>query len=60
MTDDTQRTYTQAELDAAVAAAVAKLDEALRSIVAASEMHPVHLEQAIGRARRLLTPTTTD
>ena len=33
---------------------LAKLREALRNIVAAADMHPVHLEQAIGRARRLL------
>lgn len=38
---------------------IEELREALRNIVAAADMHPAHLEQAIGRARRLCVATAS-
>ncbi len=37
---------------------IERLRAALSNIVGAADMHQVHLEQAIGRARRLLGPNT--
>lgn len=39
-------------------AELAALREALQQIVVAADMHPVHMEQALGRARNLLKGTS--
>jgi hypothetical protein len=49
----------RAEHHAAVAdaqAEIQRLREALSNVVGAADMHPVHLEQALGRARSVLGP----
>jgi hypothetical protein len=43
-----------AAVSADLSAEIARLREALQQIIVAADMHPVHMEQALGRARNLL------